>query len=40
MIVSEFVFRLIITVALVITIVSPIVLIVFWIRDWKEKRLW
>jgi hypothetical protein len=40
MIVSEFVFRLIITIALAITIVSPIVLIVFWIRDWKGKRLW
>jgi len=26
--------------ATVITAIAPILLIIFWIRDWLKKRLW
>jgi hypothetical protein len=40
MIISESLFELIISIALVITCVSPIVLIYFWLKDWKDRNLW
>ncbi len=40
MIISESVFAFIISTALIITCVSPIVLIIFWLKDWKDQNLW
>jgi hypothetical protein len=40
MIISKLMFQLIVTLALVVTIISPIVLIIFWVKDWKDRKLW
>lgn len=30
----------IVTIALVITIIAPFALALFWIKDWRNKKLW
>lgn len=32
--------ELVVTLALVITIISPLALAYLWIKDWKGKKLW
>jgi hypothetical protein len=40
MTISLFAFQLVITAALAITVISPIALVIFWIKDWKDRKLW
>lgn len=40
MIASSGFLSVLVTIALAVTIVSPIILIVLWIRDWKKGQLW
>lgn len=40
MIVSSGFLAIMISIALAVTIIAPIVLIILWIKDWKEGQLW
>jgi hypothetical protein len=40
MIVSPGFLAIMISAALVVTTITPIVLIILWIKDWKEGQLW
>lgn len=40
MIVSAGFLGIMISVALVVTIFAPIILIILWFKDWKEGQLW
>ena len=40
MIVSAGFLGVMITLALVVTMIAPVILIVLWIKDWKEGKLW
>ena len=40
MIISSGALGIIVSVALLITIVAPIALILIWIKDWKSGKLW
>jgi hypothetical protein len=40
MIVSTTFLTIMVGIALFITVLAPIALLVFWIKDWKDKKLW
>ena len=40
MTISSALFSVFISIALVVTIVTPVLLIYLWIKDWKDKKLW
>lgn len=40
MIVSAGFLSVVVTLALLVTIAAPIVLIVLWIKDWRKGQLW
>ena len=40
MIVSSGFLNVMVTIALTVTIIAPIVLIILWIKDWKKGQLW
>ena len=40
MIVSSGFLSVMVTIALTVTIIAPIVLIILWIKDWKKGQLW
>lgn len=40
MIVSSGFLAVMISIALVVTIIAPIILIILWFKDWKEGQLW
>jgi hypothetical protein len=40
MIVSSGFLSTMVTIALSVTIIAPIVLIILWIKDWKKGQLW
>ena len=33
-------FSLMVTIALGVTLVAPVVLLMMWLRDWRNGRLW
>lgn len=40
MIASAVFLKVMVGIALVITIAAPVILIILWIRDWKKGQLW
>jgi hypothetical protein len=40
MIISSGAFAALVTIALAITVVAPIVLLLLLVRDWKKGRMW
>lgn len=40
MIVSAGFLGILVSIALAVTIIAPIILIVLWINDWKKGQLW
>jgi hypothetical protein len=40
MIVSAGFLKIMVGIALVVTIAAPVILIILWIRDWKKGQLW
>ena len=40
MTISATLLAVIVSVALLITIIAPVALVVFWIRDWRNGKLW
>jgi hypothetical protein len=40
MIVSSGFLGIMVSIALAVTIIAPIILIILWIKDWKEGQLW
>jgi hypothetical protein len=40
MIVSSAFLSIMVSVALALTIIAPIVLIILWIKDWNKNQLW
>jgi hypothetical protein len=40
MIISAGFLGIMVTIALAVTIIAPIILMVLWIKDWKEGQLW
>ena len=40
MIVSVNFLELVVSLALIVTVISPVALAYLWIKDWKSKKLW
>ena len=40
MIISAGLLTFIVSLALLVTIIAPIVLLVLWIKDWRKDQLW
>ncbi|MGD8526721.1 MAG: hypothetical protein PVJ63_10760 [Thioalkalispiraceae bacterium] len=40
MIVSSSALAFMVSIALSITIVAPVVLLILWVKDWKKGQLW
>lgn len=40
MTISADILAMVISIALLITIIAPVVLMIIWIKDWRNGRLW
>lgn len=40
MTISADMLQVIVSVALLITIIAPVALLLFWIKDWRNGKLW
>lgn len=40
MIASSFFLTVMVTIAVLVTIAAPFILVILWIKDWKEGQLW